>query len=106
MVVVAEDLDALAVILGAEERLDPLREQHVELVLGRPGDDHTLLAIPDRDRGAPEDRLRVVWKERDPAVMTGIPGEGGGCGEPQGTHQKNDSHCYVSRDEAQSPSPH
>src|ERR1051325_2745579 len=64
--VVAEDLNSLAVVGGAKDRLDTLRAQHIKLVTGRPGDDDTLLAAPDGNGSVTEDRLQVAREQRDP----------------------------------------
>ena len=64
--VVAEDVDALAVVGSAEDRLDALRAQHIELAAGRSGDDDAFLAAPDGNGSIMEDRLQVAREHRDP----------------------------------------
>ena len=81
--VVAEDVDALAVVGGAPDRLDALPAQHVELGIGRPGDDHAFLAIPDGNGNIMEDRLHVAREQRDPLIAVDVRrrragGNGGG----------------------------
>ena len=82
MAVVAEDVEALAVVAGAEDRLDALRAQHVELGLGRPGDDHALLAVPDGDGRIAKDRLQAARENGDPRIGLRPRGSGELQGDP------------------------
>jgi hypothetical protein len=75
--VVAEDVDALALVGSAEDRFDALRAQHIQLGIGRSGDDDALLAAPNRNGSIMENRLLVAREQRDPNRSGG---DGGGEG--------------------------
>jgi hypothetical protein len=65
---VAQDVDALAVVGDAPNRLDARRAEPVELGGGRPGDDDPLLAIPDGNESRMEARLQVARENSDPPI--------------------------------------